>query len=259
MLPQQSGQRMSHCHNAAAASTDVILGGPVLSWPGRQCDAPKTHLVVSARQNSAPSGCRSKSQLRPCLPFFFWVKCSVCKSAPDSSTWQIFNQPGEWRVKKHCHSKDLCTSNPALSTATRYPLSRTVTRYSVPPSTSRIHSRSLASRTRPFNYCLGIILTARQTLANVSTCFGISVSASVPASAWRHPQSIGPSHCHPKVKWRKLITATVPQLCPLRLQIPYEFSRDSRVASPLSPLSPLRALSLSYSCPMIYLCGFMFL
>lgn len=62
MLPQQSGQRMSHCHNAAAASTDVILGGPVLSWPGRQCDAPKTHLVVSARQNSAPSGCRSKSK-----------------------------------------------------------------------------------------------------------------------------------------------------------------------------------------------------
>lgn len=134
-------------------------------------------------------------------------------------------------MKKHCHSKDLCTSNPALSTATRY-------RYSVPPSTSRIHSRSLASRTRPFNYCLGIILTARQTLANVSTCFGISVSASVPASAWRHPQSIGPSHCHPKVKWRKLITATVPQLCPLRLQIPYEFSRDSRVA--LSPLPFLR-------------------
>lgn len=59
MLPQQSGQRMSHCHNAAAAATaaaDVILGGPALSWPGRQCDAPKTHLVVSARQNSAPSG-----------------------------------------------------------------------------------------------------------------------------------------------------------------------------------------------------------
>lgn len=125
MLPQQSGQRMSHCHNAAAAATaaaDVILGGPVLSWPGRQYDAPKTHLVVSARQNSAPSGW---SQLRPCLPFFSWVKCSVCKSAPDSSTWQIFNQPGEWRVKKHCHSKDLCTSNPALSTATRY-------RYSAP-------------------------------------------------------------------------------------------------------------------------------
>lgn len=128
MLPQQSGQRMSHCHNDQSHIGRSCI---VLVLLQRQCDAPKTHLVVSARPNRAPAG-RSRSTSQDL----------VCHSSPglnaayanlfaDSSTWQIFNQPGEWRVKKHCHSKDLCSLQTRHSVQyTCYPLP--ATRYTLP-------------------------------------------------------------------------------------------------------------------------------
>lgn len=168
-------------------------------------------------------------------------RMQICSLTRPPGKYSISLASGAW---KNTATRRTCAlfrpGTRCLLPATRYPLH--TTRYASKTLPFTIHSRSLASRTRPFNYCLGIIPSARQTLANVSTCFGISVSASVPASAWRHPQSIGPSHCHPKVKWRKLITATVPNFASPHPASKYHMSSEETREWPSPLITPLVTL-----------------